>query len=475
MGFSVIQGGMGVGVSGYRLAREVSLAGQLGVVSGTGLDVMLARRLADGDPSGDLRRALAHYPVPAATDRVLKRYFRSERPSGTAYPTVPMFTIEPSMALEELNVMANFVEVFLAKEGHASPVGINYLTKIQMHTPSALYGAMLAGVDYVVMGAGIPAHIPSLLDELAMNHDVAMRVNVDDSNSDDHYVRFDPRRHGFVDSPALHRPEFLAIVASHTLATFLARDAATRPDGFVVEGPSAGGHNAPPRGTMTLDDSGQPVYGGRDEPNLRKISELGLPFWLAGGQADPAALQSALAAGAQGVQVGTAFALCEASGLAPAYRHQLLLQARHESVEVFTDPKASPSGYPFKVASVPGTLSEDEEYALRPRRCDLGYLRSAFERPDGSIGYRCPSEPVDHYVRKGGDAADTDGRKCLCNALMANVGLAQVRSNGSEELPLITVGDDVVRLGRVLQRENGTFTARDVLAYLFQNEPTGVV
>src|ERR1035438_2378718 len=54
----VIQGGMGVAVSSWQLARTVSQVGQLGVVSGTALDVVIARRLQDGDVDGDTRRAL---------------------------------------------------------------------------------------------------------------------------------------------------------------------------------------------------------------------------------------------------------------------------------------------------------------------------------------------------------------------------------------------------------------------------------
>jgi nitronate monooxygenase len=37
----IIQGGMGVGVSNWRLAQAVSKLGQLGVVSGTALDQLL--------------------------------------------------------------------------------------------------------------------------------------------------------------------------------------------------------------------------------------------------------------------------------------------------------------------------------------------------------------------------------------------------------------------------------------------------
>ena len=63
MGYRVIiQGGMGVGVSSWQLARAVSQAGHLGVVSGTALDNVLARRLQDGDQDGNIRRALRHFP-----------------------------------------------------------------------------------------------------------------------------------------------------------------------------------------------------------------------------------------------------------------------------------------------------------------------------------------------------------------------------------------------------------------------------
>jgi NAD(P)H-dependent flavin oxidoreductase YrpB (nitropropane dioxygenase family) len=66
----IIQGGMGVAISNWRLARTVSQLGQLGVVSGTGIDTVMVRRLQDGDPGGHVRRAAAHFPVPALVQRV---------------------------------------------------------------------------------------------------------------------------------------------------------------------------------------------------------------------------------------------------------------------------------------------------------------------------------------------------------------------------------------------------------------------
>jgi nitronate monooxygenase len=174
--FQVIQGGMGVGVSNWRLARAVAAHGQLGVISGTGVSALLARRLEDGDPGGDMRRALAAFPNQRMAESVLRQYFHEEGASsppaeagGSApaqttgarrYRLTPMPLIQCPRSLMELTVVATFVEVFLAKEGHSGPVGMNLLEKIQMPTLASLYGAMLGGVDYVLMGAGIPRMIP---------------------------------------------------------------------------------------------------------------------------------------------------------------------------------------------------------------------------------------------------------------------------------------------------------------------------
>ncbi len=375
-----------------------------------------------------------------------------------------MFRLESPRALRELTVLANFAEVQLAKWGHDGPIGINYLEKIQMPTPDALYGALLAGVDYVLMGAGIPSDVPHLLNGLARGEQVAYRVAVTGARPHDgHAVRFDPAE--VVGRPArLVRPRFVAIVSSNTLASFLAKDPATRPDGFVVEDHRAGGHNAPPRGPLVLDELGQPVYGARDEVDLDQIASLGLPFWLAGGVASPAHLAEARAAGAAGIQVGTAFALCAESGLAPGLRARVLAVARAGTAGVVTDPRASPSGYPFKVVQLEGTLSEPAVYARRERRCDVGLLRTPVVRPDGGIAYRCPSEPADAYVRKGGKSEDTIGRTCLCNALLATAGLAQLRDSGLEP-PIVTSGDDLARLVEVLGAKD-SWTAADVVAYL---------
>ncbi len=304
---AIIQGGMGVAVSGWRLARAVARTGQLGVVSGTAIDMVLARRLQLGDPEGDVRRAMAAFPEPAVAERVLDAYFvEGGIEDETAFKAAPMFTANPHRKGLELSTMAGFVEVWLAKEGHDGLVGINFLEKIQMPTPSTLYGALLAGVDVVLVGAGIPRDIPRLLDRLSAHEPVSLPLHVDGG---DGVLAFDPRT--VIPEPVapVARPMFLAIIASTALAISLARKT-PGVDGFVIEGPTAGGHNAPPRGVVELVD-GEPLYGPRDEVDLEKVAELGLPFWLAGGQATPDRLREAQRAGAAGIQVGTAFAFCE--------------------------------------------------------------------------------------------------------------------------------------------------------------------
>ncbi|GAA0624125.1 nitronate monooxygenase [Sporichthya brevicatena] len=460
----IIQGGMGVGVSSWQLARAVAQAGHLGVVSGTALDVSLARRLQDGDPTGDLRRALHAFPDLAMAQRVLDRYFRpGGRPPGTPYRPVPRPAVQSRTAADELTVVANFVEVWLAREGHDGTVGINYLEKIQVATPAAALGALLAGVDYVLMGAGIPRQIPRMLTDLAAGRPGGVDVEVD--GGDPVRVEIDPRGLLAEHLPALSRPHFLAIVSATVLASYLAREESTRPDGFVIEGHRAGGHNAPPRTKDTSDD-GEPVYGPRDEVDLGKVATLGLPFWLAGGYGSPTRLAEALAAGATGVQVGSLFALAEESGLRPDLKESLRRRLSSGHLDVRTRADASPTGFPFKVAAVPGTVADPEVHATRPRLCDLGYLRTPFRTADGHLGYRCAAEPVDVFVRKGGDPTATTGRVCLCNALLATVGLAQTRPDGFTEPPLLTLGSDLDSLETLAARHPEGWTATQALRFL---------
>jgi nitronate monooxygenase len=464
----IIQGGMGVGVSSWQLARQVSMNGQLGVVSGTAVAVTFSRRLQEPATAELMRHILEDFPFPEIAKRVADKYQPVSEQKGDKYKMIAMPTIQQSKDAIELMVVANYAEVKLAKQGHQGLIGVNLLEKLQAPTLPSLYGAILAGVDYVIMGAGIPIRIPGVITDLTLNKDTTLPIKIaNDTQTEPTLAHFSPMT--FADGaplPTLKRPKFLAIISSSTLALHLMRASTGAPDGFIVEHNIAGGHNAPPRGKYEFNDNGEPIYGVRDEIDIQAIQAIGLPFWLAGGYGNRDQVLAAQALGAQGVQVGTAFALCEESGLHLELKLEILDALKTGGATVKTDPLASPTGFPFKVVNLKGTIGETETGDKRKRICDLGYLREPYRKENGTIGYRCPSEPVDDYVKKGGKIEETVGRRCLCNGLVATMGLGQERKDGSVELPIITAGDDLKFVLRFLAKGKLLYQAVDVLKVL---------
>ena len=377
--------------------------------------------------------------------------------------------MNPVSSLTELTVVANFVEVFLARENHDGAVGLNLLEKVQMPTMASLYGAMLAGVTTVVMGAGIPSQVPGILDRLSMHEAVTYRMDVKGATSGDDFVmKFDPVKTypGSKDLKPLNRPQFLPIVSSNVLAQALMKRANGRIDGFIIEMPTAGGHNAPPRGKAIYDEKGEPVYGEKDTIDLEKFKSLGLPYWLAGGYDSPGQLKRALSQGASGVQIGTAFAFTDESGMEEPIKQKVIKETLSGGVVVKTDASVSPTGFPFKVVQMEGTLSQNDLFADRQRICDVGLLRQICKNDDGRVVYRCSAEPVDSYIAKGGDEGETIGRGCLCNNLLASAGHAQIRKNHQPELPLVTAGNGLDGIRRFIKSGKLSYSVSDVIKYI---------
>ena len=373
-----------------------------------------------------------------------------------------MISHEPGRSTRELVIASSFVAIHLAKEGHSGCVGLNLLEKIQTPTLLALYGAILAGVNVVLMGAGIPRQIPKILDDLAAGRPSEMRLDVT-GGTEPVFIRLDPSDLGPV--PALKRPVFLAIVSSPVLAENLRRKSSGTVDGFVVEASIAGGHNAPPRGPMQLTPEGEPIYGERDCIDPEKFVKIGLPFWLAGGYGRIGKLREAQELGAKGIQVGTAFAFCEESGFEPEIKAKILASVKRGDLKIHTNAFASPTGFPFKVAQVEGSIADPAVYQERGRVCDLGVLRETYQKPDGSIGFRCSAEPEDVYREKGGDSDETAGRICLCNSLCASAGIGQIR-RGEVEPQLITIGDDLEAVRESLLAGRESYSSADVIERL---------
>ena len=506
----LIQGGMGAYVSNWRLARAVALerpGSTAGTVSGTGLDVVYVRLLQLGDPGGHVRRAMAAFDAQfgvAIGQKILERYFIEggkaptarfknapkqvvRTQNGSDIIPLPGERVEPvALALDEeiveLLIATGFAEVWLARQGQSTPQGfagnifINFLHKIELPLIYSMYGAMLAGVDGVIVGAGNPEGLPAVCSRLANHESVTHDLSVLYRESGEtFYIPFNPRQVAdgkLADNP-LRRPAFLAIVSLEHLVQALAQSPSAAPDGFIIEHHTAGGHNAGPQGPLKKDERGQPIYGPEDEPDLNAIRQIGLPFWLAGGYGSREKLAQALALGATGVQVGSVFALAEESGMKSTYRSAILneLKKGTDDAALVQTTLVSPTGFPFKVVQLSSTLADETVYATRRRVCDLGFLQQrglSKVSADGTrrLFQRCPAAPLDDFVSKRGLPVNTEGRRCLCNGLLSCVGLGQtVLQNGetAEEPAIVTLGNALDGIRRLSRNGQTPYWVRDVV------------
>ena len=472
-GLRIIQGGMGVYISSPFLVNAFSKACEklgingLGTVSGTAVERLMVTILQSGDQGGHFRRALSHFPVKGVADRVLNEYYD---PSGRGLKSAPVYRLKPSRNWIELAVTANFALVWLAKEGHNRPVSINYLEKIALPFIYYIVGAVMAGVDVITMGAGLPFDIPQVLDDLMNGR--TLRYPIPVIGVDGHlekekvFTEFNPWEFFGAEMPTLRKPAFLPIISSLVLAKACMKLPAGSVQGFVVEENTAAGHNAPPRGQLVLDDRGQPVYGPRDQVDYLALKALGLLFWKGGDCSSPEKLAEALYIGATGIQAGSIFALTDESGMNPLIRDEARRRGFNGELEIFTSHRFSPTGFPFRVAMLPDTLADPDTYRRQVRACTQGALVSLYRKPDGSIGYRCPSEPIDRYVSKGGKVEDTVERRCLCGGLTATAGLLTFRSNQSRmQAPIATLGN-LAFLRRLMKRPADHYSVEDAIRHL---------
>ena len=136
------------------------------------------------------------------------------------------------------------------------------------------------------------------------------------------------------------------------LAAALAKRSNGPVDGFVVERPSAGGHNAPPRGAFGVDDAGQPAVRGARRRRLRRAhrSRSALLDRRRHHVSRPTSTRpspSARVASRSARSSPTATSREWTSNL----RRRVLDEVKNASVTVTTSLRASSTGYPFKVAS----------------------------------------------------------------------------------------------------------------------------
>ena len=445
----LIQAGMGIHVSSAKLANCTSRLGALGVVSGAALRHVILEDIRANDE--ETISITKQFPIAHYIEEAL-----SFMPGGKKHNRpVPVDTPEPRYSAypRRLSAVAAYVEVMRAKRGHGGKVGINVMWKCPLTVLPTIYGAMLAGVDALLCGAGVPMELPDIVAKIraGMNMEYLpltgtethARMDIADDNSS-----------AFLQS--LDAPRMIPILSNFAFAKRLLdtweKKYHALPFAFVLENHAAGGHNAPPRNKSTFDKQDNL------ETYFDKVVKLGIPVYAAGNFKDGGTRQEFerwTSKGAYGLQIGSRFALCEESGMREDLRNQIIEKNRQESLEVKTDMKASPTGYPIKIAQLPGTISEEAIYKARKRLCNKKYLvRSHFkEMPDGSKKetYICSAMSAEEYGRLGGDPAETEGKVCLCNGLLSTAGYYQ------------DVEDAVVTLGTHGKEIKKSVSARDIV------------
>jgi nitronate monooxygenase len=333
----IVQGGMGVGVSLHPLARAVAREGGAGILSSAALDRIVSRRLG--------------------------------RKVGT-YEAVR--------------------EEVAAARSEGGYVGVNIMVALQRDFAASVRGAIDAGADAIICGAGLPTSLPAIQDP----RDTAL----------------------------------IPIVSSARALEIICRKwekLGYRPDAVVLEGPLAGGHLGFKLEDVALPSNTLEVLLPQVKDVARKHGDF--PVIAAGGIFTHEDIVSFLRQGADGVQMGTRFLATDESGADAAYK-QAVVNATREDILVAGAP-GSPCGLPFRVLRT-SPMFVSALQAKRKSLCDKGYV--LMKDAQGRFSQCLAKDRSEEYF-------------CICNGLLSSSGY-----DPDAEEPLYTVGSNAYRVDRVV-------------------------
>jgi len=333
----IIQGGMGVGVSLHPLAKAVAQEGGLGIVSSAILDRIVSKR------------------------------------NGKKINTYDSVFEEVSLSK--------------TKDGFA---GINIMMALGRDFIDSVKGALDAGADAIISGAGLPLNLPIIQP---------------------------PKDTALI--PIVSSARALDIICKKW------EKLGYRPDAVLLEGPLAGGHLGFRIDQVDLESNKLENLLPPVKDMSRKYGDM--PVIVAGGIYTHADIVKFMAMGADGVQMGTRFLATIESSATEAYK-QAVVSAKEEDIIVAHRP-GSPCGLPFRV------IRQSPMYvsALQRRRtpkCDKGYV--LMKDAEGKYTV-CPAkESNENYF-------------CICNGLLSSAGY-----NSDKEESLFTVGTNAYRVDKIL-------------------------
>ena len=333
----IIQGGMGVGVSLHSLAQAVAREGGLGIISSACLDRLVSKRIG-----------------------------------------------------KKINTYeAAYQEVSLSKSQNGF-AGINIMAALVRDFNDSVKGALDAGADVIISGAGLPLTLPAIQP---------------------------PKDTALI--PIVSSARALDIICKKW------EKLGYRPDATVLEGPLAGGHLGFRIDQVELESN-------KLENLLPAVKEMAMkngdfPVIVAGGIYTHEDIVRFMTMGADGVQMGTRFLATEESSASETYK-QAVVGAREEDIVVAHRP-GSPCGLPFRV------IKQSPMYAsslkrLRKPKCDKGYV--LMKDAEGKYTV-CPAKE------------DNENYFCICNGLLSSSGY-----NSNEEEALYTVGTNASRVDKIV-------------------------
>ena len=328
---------MGVGVSLYPLAKAVAREGGLGIISSACLDRLLSKR----------------------NNKKLNTY-------EAVYEEVSLSKIENGFA------------------------GINIMAALQRDYNDSVRGALDAGADAIISGAGLPLNLPAIQP---------------------------PKDTALI--PIVSSARALDIICKKW------EKLGYRPDAVVLEGPLAGGHLGFRIDQVDLESN-------RLENLLPPVKDLAMkngniPVIVAGGIYTHEDIVRFMAMGADGVQMGTRFLATEESSATEAYKRAVVL-AQEEDIVVAHRP-GSPCGLPFRVIKQ-SPMYVSSLKRLRPPKCDKGYVLMKDAEGKYTI---CPAKQ------------DNENYFCICNGLLSSGGY-----NPDKEESLFTVGSNACRVNKII-------------------------
>lgn len=422
----LFQAGMGAGVSRYWLSRKAARLGALGIVSSVGLRTIIVEAVRRGDKQ--VIAMAKTFPFAQHRDELLSFAsggFRHRR----AVPQDGYGDVGKLAA--RLTVISTFIEVSLAKKGHHGKIGINVMWKLSTSVLPTILGALLAGVDALICGAGVPMELEEIVDSIRAGK---TELSFDPLYGTTTPVSFEFNREvvEYLRGCRYRRPKLIPILSNYAFCRKIVKKWRIPPDFIILEDWKAGGHNQNPRNKVEHSDVSDGI-----ETYFDEVLTLGVRVVVAGGFEYGGNRTDFLywrRRGAWGIQVGSRFALCKESGWDRKWRDLIIQMNRRGETVIMTDHEASPTGFAIKVVVVPGTLSDPEVYNRRERSCLYGCLRRGHTFVDPETGETrttliCPAMPLSMYQRLCPDKTREECLKecggqvvCLCSALLATIG-----------------------------------------------------